>query len=59
MIGAILAKKRIPAWFEAMNQHDLDALLKDYSDDVTMIYPGDVDGVSGIISTSQLVPTLF
>jgi ketosteroid isomerase-like protein len=47
MIGALLAKQRIPAWFDAMNQHDLDALLKDYDEDAIMVYPGDVDGVSG------------
>lgn len=47
MIGSLLAKRRIPDWFEAMNRHDLDALLKDYAEDVTMVYPGDVDGVSG------------
>jgi ketosteroid isomerase-like protein len=47
MIGALLAQRRIPAWFEAMNRHDLEALLKDYAEDVTLVYPGDVDGVSG------------
>jgi ketosteroid isomerase-like protein len=47
MIGAFLAKQRIPAWFDAMNRHDLDALLKDYAEDATMVYPGDVEGVSG------------
>ncbi len=47
MIGAILAKRRVPQWFDAMNRHDLDALLRDYAEDVTMVYPGDVDGVSG------------
>ena len=47
MIGAILAKRSVPAWFDAMNRHDIDALLKDYADDVVMVYPGDVEGVSG------------
>lgn len=47
MIGAILAKRRVPQWFEAMNRHDLDALFRDYAPDVTMVYPEDVDGVSG------------
>jgi ketosteroid isomerase-like protein len=47
MIGALLAKRKVPAWFDAMNRHDLDALLKGYADDVTLVYPGDVVGVSG------------
>jgi ketosteroid isomerase-like protein len=47
MIGAILAKRSVPGWFDAMNRHDLDALLKDYAEDVVMVYPGDVEGVSG------------
>lgn len=53
MIGALLAKQRIPAWFEAMNRHDLDALLKDYSEDVILVYPGDVDGVSGTFTGKE------
>jgi ketosteroid isomerase-like protein len=47
MIGALLARRRVPAWFDAMSRHDLDALLKDYADDATLVYPGDVNGVSG------------
>jgi ketosteroid isomerase-like protein len=47
MIGSLLAKQRVPAWFDAMNRHDLDALLKDYAEDAILVYPGDVDGVSG------------
>jgi ketosteroid isomerase-like protein len=47
MIGAIIAKRKVPAWFEAMNRHDLQALLSNYTDDTAMEYPGDVPGVSG------------
>jgi len=55
MIGAILAKQRVPAWFDAINRHDLEALLQDYSDDVVLDYPGDVEGVSGIIAGKTAV----
>jgi ketosteroid isomerase-like protein len=59
MIGALLARQRIPAWFEAMNRHDLDALLKDYAEDATMDYPGDVEGVSGIITGKAAIRTWY
>jgi hypothetical protein len=50
MIGAILAKQRVPAWFEAMNNHNLDALLRNYAVEIVLEYPGDVEGVSGTFS---------
>jgi ketosteroid isomerase-like protein len=55
MIGALLAKQRIPAWFEAMNRHDLDSLLKDYAEDAVLVYPGDVEGVSGIFTGKAIL----
>jgi ketosteroid isomerase-like protein len=42
MIGALLAKRMVPAAFEATNRHDIEAVLKDYSEDIILVYPGDV-----------------
>ena len=46
MIGALLVKRMVPAAFKATNQHDIEAVLKNYSEDIILIYPGDVS-VSG------------
>ena len=46
MIGALLVKWMVPAAFEATNRHDIEAVLKNYSEDIILIYPGDVS-VSG------------
>ena len=46
MIGALLVKRMVPAAFEATNQHDIEAVLKNYSEDIILVYPGDVS-VSG------------
>lgn len=51
MIGAIIAKRKVPAWFEALNRHDLQALLSNYTDDTTMEYPGDLPGVTGGVAS--------
>jgi ketosteroid isomerase-like protein len=40
MIGALILKKIVPAAFDAMNRHDLEASLKYYSDNATFVYPG-------------------
>jgi ketosteroid isomerase-like protein len=42
MIGAWIAKQKAPASLEALNRRDLDAWLKDWAEDATFIYPGDV-----------------
>ena len=42
MIGALLVKRMVPAAFEATNRHDIEAVLKNYSDNITLVYPGDV-----------------
>jgi ketosteroid isomerase-like protein len=42
MIGAMLLKRMAPAAFDALNRHDLDALLRNYSEEVAFVYPGDV-----------------
>jgi ketosteroid isomerase-like protein len=42
MIGALLVKRMVPAAFEATNRHDIEAVLKNYSDYIILVYPGDV-----------------
>lgn len=42
MIGAVIAKRKIPAAFAALNRRDIDSFLKDWSDDGTFIYPGQI-----------------
>ena len=46
MIGALLIKRMVPAAFEATNRHDIEAVLENYSEDIILVYPGDVS-VSG------------
>ena len=43
MIGAWIAKRRLPAAYEALNRHDLEALLETWAEEATFVYPGDVD----------------
>ena len=47
MIGALLAKQRIPEGMKALNQKNLDAFLKDWADEAVLVYPGDIPGISG------------
>ena len=47
MIGALIARRKASEGFEALNRRDLEVFLKDWADDATFIYPGDVSGVSG------------
>jgi ketosteroid isomerase-like protein len=58
MIGAILAKWRIPAAFEAANRHDIEAVLKNYSNDIVFVYPGDVSA-SGTYRGKDEVRSFF
>ncbi len=48
MIGALIIKRKVPAGFKALDNHDLDTYLKDWADDAVFIYPGDIPGVSGV-----------
>jgi ketosteroid isomerase-like protein len=47
MIGALLAKRRIPSGIDAINRRDLDAYLKDWTDDAVLVYPGQIPGAGG------------
>ena len=48
MIGALLAKRRVPAGVDAINRKDLDAYLKNWSEDAVLEYPSEIPGVGGI-----------
>lgn len=58
MLGALLAKRKAPAAFDALNRHDLEALVQNYADDVIFLYPGDV-GPHGIHKGKQAVRALL
>ena len=47
MIGTLIAKRNIPEGLEALNNRDIDAALKDWSDNAVLVYPGDIPGISG------------
>lgn len=42
MIGALIAKRRVAAAFEALNGHDLARFMSGWRDDAVFIYPGDI-----------------
>jgi ketosteroid isomerase-like protein len=42
MIGVFLAKKAIADAYKAMNQRNVSKFLSALSDDVTLMYPGEV-----------------
>ncbi len=58
MIGALLAKWKVPAAYKAANRHDIEAILKNYSDDIILVYPGDVSA-SGTYRGKDDVRTFF
>ena len=58
MIGAWLAQRKIPEIYQAFNRHDLKAVLANFADDVTFIFPGDVRA-SGVHSGKEAVARWF
>lgn len=58
MIGALIVKRKIPASFEALNRHDVETFLKDWHDEATFIYPGDIT-VSGTYTGKAAIRTWF
>ncbi|MBN2113048.1 MAG: nuclear transport factor 2 family protein [Acidimicrobiia bacterium] len=42
MIGALIAKKKAAAAFEALNRHDLARFMSNWREDGVFIYPGDL-----------------
>lgn len=59
MIGAFLAKRNIPKALEALNNRDLEAFLKDWAEDATLVHPGDVPGVSGTHSGKSAIRAFY
>lgn len=58
MIGAWLAQRKTPAIYAAFNRHDLKAVLSNFADDVTFIFPGDVRA-SGVHRGKEAVTRWF
>jgi ketosteroid isomerase-like protein len=52
MIGAIVARRKVASAFAALNRRDLDGFLRDWGEDVTRTFPGDVRA-SGTLSGKQ------
>jgi ketosteroid isomerase-like protein len=44
MIAGLIIKKKTKEGIEAINQHDLPKVMPSYTDDATLIYPGEVPG---------------
>ena len=42
MIGALIAKRKVAAAFDALNRRDLGRFMSDWRDDAVFIYPGDI-----------------
>jgi ketosteroid isomerase-like protein len=49
VVGALIVKRRVAGAFAALNRRDLDAFLRDWSDDASKVFPGDLS-VSGTFS---------
>jgi uncharacterized protein (TIGR02246 family) len=42
MIGTLIAKRKIPDAFKALNRHDLEEFMDGWAEDATFVYPGDI-----------------
>lgn len=58
MIGAIMVKRTIPAAFEALNRHDLEAFMEGWTEDGIFVYPGNVSA-SGKWEGKQAIQEWF
>ncbi len=58
MIGAWLAQRKTPDIYAAFNRHDLKAVLANFADDVTFVFPGDVRA-SGVHVGKEAVARWF
>lgn len=58
MIGAIVAKRKARSAFDALNRRDIQAFLRDWSDEATFTYPGTLS-VSGIFEGKAAVDDWF
>ena len=58
MYGAIRAKRGVTAGYDAMNRHDLQAIMADWDDDAVFIYPGDIPA-SGTYRGKDVIEAWF
>jgi ketosteroid isomerase-like protein len=58
MIGAILAKRGVRDAYDAMNRHDLPAIMADWHDDAVFTYPGSVPA-SGTFEGKSVIEAWF
>ena len=47
MIAVLIAKRKALKAFDAINKRDIETMLKDWSEDSFLVYPGDIEGISG------------
>jgi len=59
MIGAWIAKRKVPKFFDALNRRDVEAFLKNWADDAMYIYPGNMAGISGRHMGKKSIQTWF
>ena len=57
-IGAVIAKKKVTAAFDLINQRNLTAFLADWADDAIFFYPGDLS-ISGKIEGKKAITEWF
>lgn len=58
MIGALIAKSMIRSGFKAMNEHRVDDLLKNWAEDSTFIFPGNLS-ISGEFKGKKTIEEWF
>ena len=47
MIGTLLARRNVAVGMEAFQCRDMDTFLENWAEDVELVYPGDIPGISG------------
>ena len=58
MIGAVIAKRMAPSVFDALNRHDLDALMDGWAEYGTYIFPGNLS-ISGETKGKEAIRELL
>jgi ketosteroid isomerase-like protein len=58
MLGAWLVKRKTLAAFDALNRHDLEAVARNYAEEVVFVYPGNV-GPHGVHKSKRAVRALL
>ena len=58
MIGAIIAKRKARSSFDCLNRRELHTFLRDWADDATFVYPGNLS-VSGKMEGKAAIDDWF